>query len=82
MRQNEFLAYLIDKFGFTSNDEATLRDLGVALGLAHRDGSVLWAHDNVVYEITATWYDGCYKGDCNPATCYMKWAIDKHTPNR
>jgi hypothetical protein len=75
MREREFLPLLRDKFDLLNHVDVA-RDLAVALGMAQRDGGVLFAHDNVVYEITAAWYDGCIAGDCNPATCYMSWSID------
>ena len=78
MRECDFLPYLRDKFDLLNHVDVA-KDLAVALGMAQHDGAVLFAHDNVVWEITAS---GCIGGNCNPATCYTSWAIDINTDYR
>lgn len=76
MRLTQFILDIQQRFPIQSDHDLAHR-IANAMGAAeHGVPGNTFDHDNVTYTITAEWKCSCYRGDCNPATCYTHWSLD------
>ena len=77
MREKAFIKHVQEMFPILA-DHALAVDIADAMydaSNASRLNMGSFEHDGLVYYVTTEWYDGCIKGDCNPATCWTDWKI-------
>lgn len=74
MRLKDFIVEMQNRFVNTYGAVAA-EVIADAMRIANNKGEATFEWNGELYKITAVWQDGCYKGDCNPATCYMNWEI-------
>lgn len=79
MRERAFMDYLRNEFNLLHDDHgfARARILATAMHEASDKGASAFNIGGQGYKITQEWYDGCISGNCNPATCYTSWSLDK-----
>ena len=75
MRLNDFILDIQQRFPVQSNRELA-GDVADAMTDANLKGTGTFTYEGNEHKITAQWKDGCYRGDCNPATCYTNWELD------
>lgn len=75
MRMTKFVPFLRERFPLTSNHDLAVT-VARAIESADLDGQATFAYDGGMFTITSEWIDGCYRGDCNPATCYQSYTLE------
>ena len=76
MRLPAMVTYIRTTFPeIIGNPEAAIV-FAAAMTEADHQGWEIFTYNGVEYTMRAVFDHGCYKGGCNPATCYKNWTLD------
>lgn len=80
MREPAFITHLQGMFPRVATEWHAARHVAGAMIRANEHGTGTVFYDHKRYRITMAWTHSCYRGDCNPATCWADWGIDEIPP--